>query len=513
MRTPPGHPPLTARIRSRLPVVAATAVLLGVGLSPAAHASPLPVGEAVLPDLVTTEAIREHMRNLSTIAEYNGGNRATGTPGYDVAAKYVINELRRAGYRVTRDHYSFDEWVEHSDAVLAQTAPETREFAVGEDFSSMSYSGAGDVTAPAVPVDAAGTDSGCEADDFADFPSGAIAVLKRGTCTFETKVANAAEAGAAGAVIFNHGDSPADTGPINGTLSNPAAIPAVGASVEVGEVLLAAGEDLRLRLRVDAAVETSRSYNVIAETRGGDRDNVVVVGAHLDGVPDGPGINDNGSGVATVLAVAEQLPRLGRPENKVRFAFWGSEEVGLVGSTRYVESLDDRELERIALYLNFDMLGSNNYARLVYDGRNELPGSVPAPSGSGAIQKTFEDYFAAEGLVTEPTEFSGRSDYRAFMLAGIPSGGLFSGADGVKTEQQVEYYGGVAGEQYDPFYHTADDTFDNINWDSVDELSGGAAYAVEAFATSTLPVNGVAPFSARALSSASFDRVGELWVR
>ncbi|TDQ47948.1 Zn-dependent M28 family amino/carboxypeptidase [Actinorugispora endophytica] len=502
-------------MKSGLAAGVSAVMVLGLGLAPAANASTTTVDEAALPGLVTTDAIREHMRNLATIAEYNGGNRATGTPGYDVAAKYVIDQLKRAGYKPVKHTYTFDEWIELSDAVLSQTAPEAREFAYGEDFLTMEYSGPGDVTATAVPVDAQGSDSGCEADDFAGFPTGSIAVLKRGTCTFEQKAANAAEAGAAGAVIFNHGatEAPGDTGPVNGTVTNPSAIPTVGASVEVGEALLAAGADLELRLRVDSEIETSTSYNIVAETRGGKKDNVVVVGAHLDGVEEGPGINDNGSGVAAILEVARQLPRLGTPENKVRFAFWGSEEVGLIGSTEYVESLSDKELERIALYLNFDMIGSENYARLVYDGRNELPGSAAAPSGSGAIQKTFEDYFAAEGLVVEPTEFSGRSDYRAFMLAGIPAGGLFSGADGIKTEEQVEYYGGTAGVQYDRNYHTADDTFENINWDSVTELSGGIAYSVETFSENTLPVNGVAPFRAGPQSAGAFDRVSDRWVR
>ena len=343
--------------------------------------------------------------------------------------------------------------------------------------------------------------------------AGAIAILKRGTCTFEEKAARAADAGAVGAVIFNHGDTPNDTGPINGTVSNPAAIPVVGASTEVGEALLAAGDGLELHLKVDASVEEAHSYNLIAETRGGDRNNVVVVGAHLDSVAEGPGTNDNGSGVATVLEIAKQLNRLGTPRNKVRFAFWGSEESGLIGSTSYVERLSEKERERIALYLNFDMLGSSNYARLIYDGRNELPGSVPAPSGSAAIQKVFEDYFTARGLAAEPTEFSGRSDYRAFMLAGIPSGGLFSGADGTKTAEQAARYGGTAGEQFDPYYHTADDTLAHINWASIDELSDGAAYAVEVFADSTLPVNGVAPLRARTLAEPSFDRCGDRWER
>nr|WP_285761994.1 M20/M25/M40 family metallo-hydrolase [Nocardiopsis ansamitocini] len=491
-------------------------MVLSLGSAPAAQAT-TPVDEAQLPTLVRTAAIKQHLQNLTTIAEYNGGNRATGTPGYDVAAKYVIDQLKRAGYQPVKHTYEFSEWVENSEPVLAQTAPEAVEYASGldADFLAMSYSGSGDVTAPGVPVNADSATSGCAASEFAGFPAGAVAIVKRGTCPFSQKATNAAEAGAGAVIVFNHGATtdPSDTGPINGTVTDLADIPVLGASPEVGAALVAAGDELELRVRVDAEIVTSNSYNITAETKGGKKDNVVVVGAHLDGVEEGPGINDNGSGVAAILEVAKQLPKLGTPENKVRFAFWGSEEVGLVGSTKYVEALSEKELERIALYLNFDMIGSENYARLIYDGRGELPGSVAPPSGSGAIQRTFENYFSAKGLVAEPTEFSGRSDYQAFMLAGIPSGGLFSGADGIKTEAQVAHYGGTAGVQFDRNYHTPDDTIENINWDSVTELSGGIAYSVETFAQSTLPVNGVAPFSLGTQSSSGFDRVGSYWVR
>ncbi|MUL40082.1 M20/M25/M40 family metallo-hydrolase [Streptomonospora sp. PA3] len=474
-----------------------------MGLAPGTAAA----DDAVLPTLVTTEGIREHVENLSTIAEYNGGNRATNTPGYDVAADYVVDQLKRAGYRPKRDTYDYELWQEHSEAVLTQLAPERRELAPGEDFITMSYSGAGDATGPGVPVDYDSADSGCTAEDFAGFPQGAIAVIKRGSCTFQAKAANAADAGAVGAVIVNNVE-----GPLNGTVSEESAIPVVGATTATGDALVAAGDALELRLKVDASVAERTSYNIIAETRGGARNNVVMVGAHLDSVPEGPGINDNASGTAAILETAQQLAKLDDPNNRVRFAFWGTEEQGLIGSTKYVEGLKERELERIALYLNFDMLGSPNYGRFIYDGRGELEGSLPPPSGSGAIQKMFEDYYEQRGLITEPTAFSGRSDYSAFMEAGIASGGLFSGGDGTKTEQQVEYYGGTAGIDFDPNYHTAQDDIDNISWKALDELSDGVAYAVETYSESTLPVNGVAP---RTFQAQEFrpDRVGDLWLR
>ncbi|MDA8370418.1 MAG: M20/M25/M40 family metallo-hydrolase [Nocardiopsaceae bacterium] len=475
---------------------------LGLGMAPTtAHAD-----DAQLPTLVKTENIRSHMENLQTIAEYNGGNRASAEPGYDIAAKYVIDQLERAGYTPEKHTYEYDNWNENSPAVLAQTAPEERGFTLEDDFVTMAYSGAGDTTAPGIAVNAETDESGCSADDFSGFPEGAIAIVQRGTCTFTEKTQNAADAGAAGTVIFNN-----EPGPLLGTVGEESAIPVVGATEEVGAELLAAGDDLELRLSVDSEVVTKSSYSIIAESKGGAKDNVVVVGAHLDGVPDGPGVNDNGSGTAAVLETAKQFAELGAPNNKLRFAFWGTEEEGLVGSTKYVEGLSQKEIDRIALYLNFDMIGSHNFGRFVYDGRGELDGSLPPPAGSAAIQKLFEDYFESQGLVSEPTEFSGRSDYSAFMEAGIASGGLFSGADGVKTEEQVEYYGGTAGEQYDPYYHTPEDTIDKIDWDSVEDLSNGMAYAVEAYADSTLPVNGVL----RTHQTQEFvaDRLGDLWLR
>ena len=202
-----------------------------------------------------------------------------------------------------------------------------------------------------------------------------------------------------------------------------------------------------------------------------------VVGAHFDSVLAGPGINDNGSGTSTILEIAEELSEAGtKPRQKLRFAFWGAEESGLLGSEHYVEQLSNDEVGDLYANLNFDMLGSPNYVRFVYDGDGSHT-PVAGPAGSGQIEDIFTRYFASQGLASEPTEFSGRSDYGPFIAVGVPAGGLFSGAEGVKTAAQQAVYGGTTGAPYDPCYHQACDTINNVSTKALFELGDAAAHA------------------------------------
>jgi Zn-dependent M28 family amino/carboxypeptidase len=202
------------------------------------------------------------------------------------------------------------------------------------------------------------------------------------------------------------------------------------------------------------------------------------VGAHLDSVIAGPGINDNGSGSSAILEIAEEMAELNiRNRQKLRFAFWGAEENNLLGSEHYVATLSDEELGSIVANLNFDMLGSPNYVRFVYDGDgSDTP--IAGPPGSAQIEQVFNQYFASQGLETDPTAFDGRSDYGPFIAVGIPAGGLFSGAEGEKTPEQAAVYGGTAGEPYDPCYHQACDDITNLSTKALFELGDGAAHAV-----------------------------------
>ena len=276
-------------------------------------------------------------------------------------------------------------------------------------------------------------------------PAGAIIIVQRGTCTFAQKFA-LADASPAGAMVFINEGQPGRTEPLWFNFDG-IEIPTFAATVETGTELangvLSGDTGTTARFKIEWRPGTYTTTNVIAETTSGDPNNVIVVGAHLDSVGVGPGINDNGSGSATILEIAEQMSKV-KPRNKVRFIWFGAEESGLLGSEAYVASLSPQERSQIAAMLNFDMVGSPNFVRFVYDG--DLSDSPPlpggAPEGSAQIEQLFLDYFASQGLATEPTAFDGRSDYGPFLEAGIPAGGLFTGAEGIKTPEQAAIYGG-----------------------------------------------------------------------
>lgn len=440
-----------------------------------------------LRNAVTVGGILAHERAFQRIANRNGGTRASGTPGYTASAEYVKGVLTRAGYEVTEQEFTFPFFRDLAAPELTQVAPTATTYTT-ETFQ---YSGSGDVTGtlavaantqippPATP----GSTSGCAPEDFA--PASAtepqVALVQRGTCTFETKAANAQAAGYDAVVLFNEGQE-GRTELITGTLGRIFDIPVVGVSFDEGAALYAAATSgTPVTVRVVASTESNpeaRTTNILADTPGGDPDKVLVVGAHLDSVVEGAGINDNGSGTGAILEIAEQMSILGiEPRQKVRFAFWGAEESGLLGSEYYVNQLDDVQLGTIFANLNFDMLGSPNYVRFVYDGDGSAT-PIAGPPGSAQIEQVFTEYFAGQGLATEPTEFSGRSDYGPFIAAGIPAGGLFSGAEGIKTPEQAAIYGGTAGEQYDPCYHEACDDINNLSTKALAELGDGAAHAV-----------------------------------
>ncbi|WP_082096454.1 M28 family metallopeptidase [Demequina gelatinilytica] len=445
-------------------------------------------------ECVSGEGAYAHLAALQEIADANGGTRASSTPGFDASAAYVVGVMEDAGYDVSIEPFTFDYFEELSPATLAQDGVDYEYF--GEPgFATMEYSGSGTATGLPVGVDlmvppgveANSSTSGCEAEDFNGFPDGAIAVLQRGSCSFFLKAYNAELAGAVGVVIYNEGQPGREVN-FAGTLGGlGVTIPVVGASYDVGRALVDSGAEVTLT--VDALTETRETANVIAESRWGDPGNVVMAGAHLDSVPEGPGINDNGSGSAAILEVAEGLAKV-KTKNQLRFAWWGAEESGLIGSYEYAYSLTDEEIGDIALYLNFDMVASPNYMLGIYDGDGSSFGQE-GPAGSDVIEATFEDFYADAGLPFQATDFSGRSDYAGFIDVGIPAGGLFTGAEGVKTAEEAALYGGVAGEWYDPCYHQACDTLDNISMEALDINADAIAFATLQFAMNTQAVNGV----------------------
>jgi Zn-dependent M28 family amino/carboxypeptidase len=451
---------------------------------------------------VTVGGIKQHETVLHLAGLATGGNRLSGTRGYDASALYVAHRAQRAGLRVSSFNFNYDllELGDWKPPVLdvrrgERFIPGIAGSIPGGDFGSMVDSPSGDITAPiwaadlTIPSPAANTStSGCEASDFAGMPQGAIVILQRGTCAHLDKWLNAQNAGAGAIIYINEGDSPGRTDPLWFLMTGSGVeIPITAAQIATVERLV--GEKRHgligktARFRIEFRVGSFPTSNVIAETRGGNPNKVIVVGAHLDSVGTGTGINDNGSGSSAILEIAEQLRGV-YPRNKIRFMWFGAEESGLLGSEAYVASLPDAERRKIAAMLNFDMIGSPNFVRFVYDG--DLSDSPPiseeifAPEArpfSAEIENVFLDYFEDKRLANEPTDFNGRSDYGPFIAAGVPAGGLFTGAEGIKTPEQAQVYGGTAGEQYDPCYHLGCDGLFNLSTRGLDQMSDAAAHA------------------------------------
>jgi len=447
-------------------------------------------------ECVTVEGAREHQAAFQAIADASNGIRTSGTPGYDASVDYVVDRMEAAGYDVTVQDFQFNAFIQLGPSTLEQTAPGAVTYAEETDYTLMSQTDPGDATGAVTGVDLSLGDpslstSGCEAADFAGFPAGNIALMQRGACAFGLKGDNAAAAGAVGAIIFNQGNSPDRTGLINGTLGSgySGGIPVFFATFDRG-VEWDGTSGLELHMIADTFRGEATSFNVLAESKSGDDNNTIMAGAHLDSVNAGPGIQDNGSGSAAILEVAEQMAKV-KPRNKVRFAWWGAEESGLVGSTHYVGSLSQEEQDDISLYLNFDMIGSPNHGFFIYDGDDsDGVGAGPGPEGSAQIEELFESFYDQVGEPFKGTDFSGRSDYGPFIAVGIPAGGLFTGAEGIKTVDEVALWGGTAGDQYDPCYHLACDTFDNINLHAFDVNVDAVAFAVLQYAMNTQAING-----------------------
>ncbi len=445
-------------------------------------------------ECVRVDGVVEHMTQFQKIADANGGTRADQTPGYQASVDYVVDVLEGAGWSAEVVPFTYDA----ADVILRQLAPVRPPTTSRYDAAG---TGEGDVTGTVIPVDInlAGdraNSSGCEAERLRR--AGLHRTRPTSLCCsaapapFGTKAQNAQAAGAEAVVLFNQGDPSTTTGdrfgPVNPTLAPFGLdIPVVGTTFAAGEALAAAGSTAQVKVDFFEA----ESFNVIGELAGKNASNVVMAGAHLDSVPAGPGINDNGSGSAALLEVAQQMAK-SKPQNTVRFAWWGAEELGLIGSTEWVGQRSQAELDEIALYLNFDMIGSPNYYFGVYDANeSSFEAPVTVPTGSTDIEQTFEEFYTLLGEPYDDSAFSGRSDYAAFIDAGIASGGLFTGAEQVKTAEQQTIWGGEAGQQFDPCYHLVCDDIANFDAHALEVNSDAVAFAVSTYAASTESVNGV----------------------
>jgi Zn-dependent M28 family amino/carboxypeptidase len=473
-------------------LAAAGLLLMGGTSAVAADPDPNPGGldPARFSDEVTAAAILEHLAAFEAIAVDNGNNRAAGTEGYEESAEYVEAQLHAAGYTTERQPFEFA--LQTILAYELSVNGVVSDPMIGLPMEGTAGTGPVPITASvAQPIDAGKT--GCAKVDWTPDVAGKIGVVNRGLCPFADKSLAAAQAGAVGLIVINTEDAPflGSLGP-----QGPARVPTVGVSKSQGDAIVAT-PDVSIGLLLDEVTQTTQSFNVLAETPTGREDNTVVLGAHLDGVPEGPGINDNGSGSAAILETALQLAEEGPLNNQVRFAWWGAEEQGLVGSTHYVRDLitnNPTELDQIITYLNFDMVGSPNYVMSVYDANlSTFPAPVPVPPGSVATEKLFTDYFDSVAQPYTDTEFSGRSDYLPFITAGVASSGLFTGAEGIKTAQEAAVFGGLADQPYDPNYHGAGDTVANVSEEALTIAAHAIGFVTASIALDSSLIHGVLP--------------------
>lgn len=477
------------------------AALLVAGLLAGCAAS-RPVAPAAAPDLgralagkVTADAMFVHLRALQDIANANKGNRAEGTPGYDASVEYVAKALRNKGFDVVTPQ--FDRLYAVSPGKPSLTISGSS-YAVDQASLLVRTPPGGLTGQPVRPTQS----SGCAPDDYPTaLPAGAIAFVDDARCSVVDKQNSAKVKGAAALVVVSvpngRGAPP--------TLFTPGyykqlTVPVAVVGSNGGSALAHATAPVRLVLDAENIKITSR--NVLAQTKSGSPNDVIMVGAHLDGPRAGPGINDNGSGVAAVLETALQLGPLAPVSNAVRFVFWGADEDGLNGVMDYVFGLDAEQLNDIAMYLNFNLLGSPNAGFFTDDGDQSGPpgqgiASGDVPGGSAGIERTLSGYLNLAGKRPADMPLGPRTDYHPFMIAGVPIGGMSTGASQLKTPVQARLWGGQAGVGFDPNFQSPRDTIDNINRDALAVMGSGVAFAVGRYAESIGGVNGVPPHDKR----------------
>ena len=417
---------------------------------------------------VKTDDLWRHMQALQAIADANPGpdghpSRNAGEPGYKASVDYVAGLMRKAGYDVTIQTYKFDYFVFTATPTMSEVSPTPHDYGLSTEFNpGLSI---GTTSADLQPVGntlippTGGSTSGCDPSDFSGFVAGRIALIQRGTCTFSQKVQNAQDAGASGVIIFNEGNTPERTSVFSGSLTGVPTIPVAFTSFDVGNDLYNQYQQAvanstalpHMSLDFRGIHDPNRDdYNVIADSKSGDANHVLVVDAHLDAIY-GAGMLDNASGSATILDIAQNMKKV-HPRNKLRFIWFGGEELGLLGSHYYVDNLSPSELGRIRYDLDADVTATPNYIIGVLDpagvdlfGRTvstQFPPQVYAPSLVARDQLI--NYFDSIGKQHETFSPVG-TDAFSFNMAGVPASGVLTGQDCCKSQDEVNMFGGYTG--------------------------------------------------------------------
>ncbi|CAN3364131.1 hypothetical protein DICA3_E14290 [Diutina catenulata] len=448
------------------------------GLGAFGDQRPLVETEA-LQKLVSEDGLRlraEQLYNISltSVGQYGNPTRVIGSPGHWNTIHYILRELRRMdGYYTvkTQAFNAVDGKVNSFSLLIDGHKPKSLE---ALSLTPPTKDG-NPVNGKLVLVKG----HGCNAKDFPSDAKDNIVLIERGECSFGDKSINAGDAGAVGAIIYDK------DGPLHGTLGTPTGREVATVSISekeaqpyIDQLKKDPKAFLETTLYVDAYVKNVTTLNVIAETVDGDHNNVVSLGAHSDSVSAGPGINDDGSGTISLLEVAKSLTQF-KVKNAVRFAWWAAEEEGLLGSNYYAQSLSPEENQKVRVFMDYDMMASPNYEYEVYDANNK-----DHPAGSGDLKDLYIDWYKDHGFNYTLIPFDGRSDYVGFIEAGIPAGGIATGAEGVKSKKSQEKFGGNAGEWFDKCYHQLCDDLTNPNYEAWVTNTQLIAHSVATYARS-----------------------------
>ncbi len=434
------------------------ALLLGCAApAPPVVPTPLPPDARSVRAAITEDGLRAGLAMLADVTDASSGYRSVGSPGYAAAAEAVATALRASGWAVSDDTFTAPTFADDGGSSL-----EAGEQRFGDDdIRPLIFAPAGDVTGPVVAIDwlpgtTARDGKGCRTADYGDLPEGAVVLVRPGPCYRRDQVLAAQAAGAA-AFVAGYGAAPSGAAP-RATLVDPGGltIPAIGATGRAADALASVAEAGGVaRVSTTGRTVEASTRSIIAELPGSEPSSVVLLGAHLDSVLDGPGINDDGSGVAALLAIARALQGT-RPRATIRLAFWSGEELGLLGSSHYVAGLTGDGRAGIVAYLNADMIGSTNgYAGVYHE--------TDAPPGSAELEGLLQAAVERAGGVPVDVTLGASSDHVAFGQADIPIGGLFSGANEAVTPPQATSSGATAGQPADACYHQACDGLENVD--------------------------------------------------
>ena len=458
-----------------------------------------------LAQAIEIDNVMRHLKELEAIALQHPNKSRSVENAYKQSAEYVMDLLaKQTDCELSVQPFKVPVWDDSrgSEAQLELSGPSNIRFQTGVDFKVMRYGGSMPSTlenARMLSIE----NGGCSSDDFS-----ALAKVKNAAVLIESDVAlkncsvwdaayNAQNAGASAVIFYN---SFTRTGLLGHRVrltqwkeGDPLmSIPVVSVLHSVGQALLNAvgSKSLRLNLKTFAEIRIVETFNVICDTQEGDADNIVMIGAHLDSVPEGPGMVDNASGSSTVLEVFLKMYELGLQKelvNKLRFAWWGAEELGLMGSRHYCRVLqaNSTDYDKIAIYSNHDMLGSPNYVPYIYDGQT-APEKIK--TSSGKLQSLYEVFFKSLPPLSKFSDnyhllpMTGGSDFYSFLEIGIPSGGLATGAADIKTMEDRHRFGGLANAAHDPCYHKSCDTVDNVAQDVLEVMAKSVGFVVESLA-------------------------------